>query len=122
MHVDVRKSTHMQRLQTFCACKLAIVTDARISMLFHTKGTVYCPLLGNDMVLRGNAGGPTVLGRRMVLRGISLSLLLVEVLPVRPAGIEIIVPEEAPPPQLRDQKLGNVLERLREEDVSLVEW
>ena len=73
------------------------------------------------MLLSGNPRGPVIFRRRMLLRRIFLPLLLVEVLPVRPARHSVVIPEETPPPQFWHQELRDILERLREEDVSLQE-
>lgn len=75
--------------------------------------------LRNLVLLRWYTGFPLVLGRDVLLKRILLALSTIEVLTVCSAGDSIVVPEETTLPQLGQQKIDDVLERPREEGISL---
>lgn len=57
-----------------------------------------------------NTRVPPIPRSRMVSRGPRLSLLPVHVLPIRPLGHSIVLPEEASPAQFGDEEVNDVLE------------
>lgn len=62
----------------------------------------------DDMICSINAGLPSILRGRVIVRRTGLALDTVEVLPVCTARNGIVVPEETPLPQLGKQKLDDI--------------
>jgi hypothetical protein len=57
-----------------------------------------------------NAGVPPILRSRMISRRSRLSLLPVQVLPIRPPGHSIVLVEETSPTEFGDEQVDDVLE------------
>ncbi|WDK19163.1 hypothetical protein CGRA01v4_10450 [Colletotrichum graminicola] len=76
-------------------------------------------LLRNLGLLRRDPRLPSVCRRHVLVQWARLPFLAVKVLSVRAAGNGVVIPEQTPPPQLGQQQVDDVLERLREEGVRL---
>jgi hypothetical protein len=71
------------------------------------------------MLTGRDIGFPVVLGSNVIVPRVLLALGLVEVLSVSSSGHSVAIWDKTPFLQFRDQKLANVDERLREDDIAL---
>jgi hypothetical protein len=76
-------------------------------------------LLRNLVLTRRHPRLPVILGRNISLQRVPLALLPVKVLLIRPPRYCIVIPEQPALPQLWNQQLGNILERLRKQHIPL---